>query len=183
MSVHIVRRLLTVDEYHRMGEVGILQEQNLELINGEIVEMSPVGSDHASIVEKFKDLLTINLFQKAIVRVQNPIRLSKYSEPEPDLALVKYHEDYYKTAHPSPKDVIVLMEVADSSLEYDLEVKMPLYAQSQIPEFWVINIRLRQIEVYSIPADGTYKMKRIYKNEDEISIPGFNLSFQANQLV
>lgn len=183
MSSALVRRLLTVEEYHRIGELGILQGQSLELINGEILEMSPVGSDHASIVEKLKDLLTIKLYQQAIVRVQNPIHLSRYSEPEPDLAIVQYRDDYYRKAHPTPSDTVAVIEVADTSLAYDLEVKLPLYAQHEIKEFWLINISQQQLEVYTHPADGTYKMRQIYNNDDIVTLSEFDLEIKVRDLL
>ncbi len=183
MTSPIVRRLLTVKEYHQMGELGILQGQNLELINGEILEMSPVGSDHASIVEKLKDLLTINLFQQAIVRIQNPIHLSEYSEPEPDLAVVQFREDYYRKAHPTPSDIITLIEVADTSLAYDLEVKLPLYAQHEIEEFWLSNISQQQLEVYTQPAGGTYKSRQIYNSDDIVTLTKFDLEIKVRDLL
>lgn len=182
MAIEIGRRLLTVVEYHQMGDAGILKEEGLELINGEIIKMSPVGSHHASIVEKLKDLLTIGLFQKAIIRIQNPVCLSEYSEPEPDLAIVKYREDYYKVAHPKPADVLVLIEVAVSSIEYDKEVKLPLYAKSQIPEFWLINVEKRQIEVHTIPAEDDYKVRKIYKADDVLSLTGFDLDIPIDNI-
>ena len=179
----VARRWLTVEEYHLMAEVGILQDQNLELINGEILEISPVGSEHASIVEKLKDLLTVKLFQQAIVRVQNPIHLSKYSEPEPDLAIVQYREDYYRNAHPSPSNIIAVVEVADSSLAYNLEVKLPLYAEHRIEEFWLININQQQLEVYTRPAGDTYKLRQIYKQDEVVRLPKFDLKIDVRDLL
>lgn len=182
MAVEFARRLLSVEEYHKMGEVGILKEQGLELINGEIVKMSPVGSDHASIVEKLKDFLTVGLFQKAIVRVQNPVHLSDFSESEPDLAIVNYREDYYQAAHPKPADILVLIEVAVSSVEYDEEVKLPLYAQSQVQEYWLVKVDKQQIEVHTVPAGNNYKLRKIYKRQDEITVSGFDLKIALDQI-
>lgn len=182
MAVELARRLISVEEYHKMGEVGILNEQGLELINGEIIKMSPVGSKHASIVEKLKDLLTVGLFQKAIVRVQNPVQLSDHSEPEPDLAIVQYRKDYYQAAHPQPADVLVLIEVAVSSTDYDEEVKLPLYAESRIREYWLVKVDRQLIEIHTHPIGKDYTVRNIYKGSDVIPVSGFELKISLTEI-
>lgn len=151
-------RLFTIDDYYRMADSGILSERDrVELIEGRIVEMSPPGSRHAACVNKLNALLNDAVRDAAIVAVQNPIRLSEYAEPEPDLALLRPREDFYAEAHPSPADVLLILEVSESSLEYDLNVKVPLYARSGIPEVWVVDLAGGEIHVHRRPVEGDYQ--------------------------
>lgn len=155
----------TVAEYHRLIEAGFLTEADrVELLFGQILPMSAVGKLHASTVDK-----TAHLFRKLdestyILRVQNPITdLLSESEPEPDLAILHYREDFYSNSHPEGKDVALLIEVADSSLEYDRLIKGGAYAAADIPEYWILNIREVQLEQYLQPTGGEYQEIRIYK--------------------
>lgn len=182
MAIKLARRLLSVEEYHKMAEAGILKERGIELINGEIIEMSPIGSNHASIVDKLKDLLTIGLFQKAIVRVQNPISVSDFSEPEPDLAIVKYRSDYYKMGHPKPVDILTVIEVAVSSVEYNEEIKLPLYAENHIKEYWLIKVDKQQVQVHTKPAGKDYQVRRIYNRGEVINLVGFDFTILVDDL-
>lgn len=182
MSVVLKRRLLTVDEYHLMGEVGILNDRGIELINGEIIEMSPIGSRHAAIVEKVKDLLVIHLQGKAIVRVQNPLITSTLSEPEPDIAVVKFRSDYYLENHPKSEDTYLIIEVADSSLEYDREIKLPLYASDGISEVWIMDLNSKQIEVYHSPQNDKYQHSKVISLEEKLSAQLLDFSALAKNL-
>jgi Uma2 family endonuclease len=158
VPVRVEKRRFSVHEYHRMAEVGILSEDDrVELIEGEIVKMSPIGSRHAACVGRLNRLLQRLVGLDAIVRVQDPILLNGYSEPEPDVALVKPREDFYSREHPGPGDVLLLIEVADTSVERDLAAKLPLYAQAGIPEAWLVNLPAESIEVHSRPDSGEYR--------------------------
>jgi Uma2 family endonuclease len=162
-SVQINRRSFTVAEYERMGRAGIFSpEARVELVCGEIIEMSPVGERHAACVDFLTQLITLRLRRGAIVRVQNPIQLNDYSEPQPDIAVLKRRDDFYRHAHPRPEDVLVVIEVSDSTLEYDRKVKIPLYAAAGIPEAWLVNLPEERIEIYSDPAGGEYQTVRSY---------------------
>jgi len=167
MTVKLQKRLIKVDEYHLMGEVGILGEKGIELIEGELIKMSPTGSKHASCVNRLNKLFN-RLLVEEIVAVQNPIILDDFSEPEPDLAILKYQEDFYAKAHPTPQDVRLLIEVSDSTLDADREIKAPLYAKVGIPEYWIVNIEAQQIEVYYAPKLGNYQQKEIFEINDEV---------------
>ena len=157
-SVQVNRRSFTVAEYERMGQFGIFSEDDrVELVCGEIIEMSPIGERHAACVDFLTQLITLRLRRGAIVRVQNPIRLDDYSEPQPDIAVLKPRDDFYRHAHPRPEDVLVVIEVSDSTLELDQKVKVPLYAAAEIPEAWLVNLPEERIEVYSDPAGGEYQ--------------------------
>lgn len=135
MSVQLLRRSFTVEEYHRMAEAGILREDDrVELLEGEIVEMTPIGSRHAACVDRLNQLGVRGVGPRAIVRVQSPVRLGERSEPQPDLTLLRARPDFYAHAHPGPADVLLIIEVAEASADADRTVKMPLYARAAIPE-------------------------------------------------
>jgi Uma2 family endonuclease len=153
----VTRRKLDVDEYHRMGEVGILREDDrVELIEGDLVEMAPIGDPHASTVNTLTELLVAAVGRRGIVAVQNPIRLDRYSEPQPDFAVLRRHDHRYRARKPGPDDVLLLVEVADSSLRYDRSVKLPLYAKHGIPEVWIVNLGKNLVEVCRDPGSDGY---------------------------
>jgi Uma2 family endonuclease len=157
MAVHIARHLFTVDEYYKMAENGVLTEDSrVELIEGEIVDMPPIGSGHASSVDRTGDRLRATLGGIASVRTQQPLNLGQRSEPEPDLAIVGRRDDYYASAHPTPADVLLLVEVSDTSLAYDRETKGPLYARAGIADYWILNLVDRQLEVFREPTAAGY---------------------------
>jgi Uma2 family endonuclease len=127
MSVQGQKHQFNVDDYYRMAEVGLLSEDHrVELIGGEIIEMSPIGSTHGGAVKRSSAFLNRKLGDAAIVSVQNPVRLDDFSEPQPDIALLKPRKDFYSNSHPTPPDVLVVIEVADNSVAYDRNVKLPL---------------------------------------------------------
>jgi Uma2 family endonuclease len=168
-SVQVNRRSFTVAEYERMGQFGIFSEDDrVELVCGEIIEMSPIGERHAACVDALSELLRERLKRSVIVRVQNPIQLDDYSEPQPDIALLKRRDDFYRHAHPRPEDVLIVIEVSDSTLELDRKVKVPLYAGVGIPEAWLVNLPEERIEVYSDPAGGEYQTVRSYARRQKL---------------
>lgn len=152
------RHRYDVRDYYRMAEAGILSpDARIELIEGELVDMAPIGSRHAAVVDRFARSLTLAVGERAIVRVQGPVRLNELSEPQPDIALLRPREDFYAAAHPGPADVLLLIEVADSSLEYDRGVKLPLYARHGIPECWLVNLERGVINRCREPSDDGYR--------------------------
>lgn len=171
MTAILNRRLYSVDEYYKMAEVGILKSMDkLELINGEIILKNPSNPKHSSYVMRLDALFSNTFGRKIIVSVKHPLRIDQHSEPEPDIAILKYREDYYTETHPSSEDVILLIEVSDSSVNVDKTIKLPLYAKSGIQEFWIINLKSNQIEVYKNPKGDSYKTKKIYKKEKSIKL-------------
>lgn len=178
MSVQYQKRFFNVDEYYRMAEVGLLSEDDrVELIEGEIVEMSPIGCTHAGTIDRSSTFLNRKLGDTVIVRVQNPVRISDFSEPQPDIALLKPRKDFYTNAHPTAEDVLVVIEVADTSLNYDRNVKLPLYARAGILEAWLMVLPKDTIEVHSEPENGKYKkIQRLKRGKTLVSsvIPGFS---------
>ena len=137
MTLQVEKRLFTIEDYYRMAETGILRrDDRVELIRGEIVRMSPVGSLHAACVKRTAAEFFGIVGTDAIVSVQDPIRLAaQNSEPEPDISLLRPKRDYYASAHPTPADVLLVVEVSDSSLDYDRAVKLQLYAEAGIPKY------------------------------------------------
>lgn len=148
----------TCETYHKMAELAIFPEdERLELINGEIIEMSPVGLRHASCVKRLNHLLMRKLGDRVIIGVQDPIQLNDHSEPQPDLVLLKLRPDFYSLEHPKPKDILLLIEVADSSIDYDRNTKIPLYAKNQICEVWLVDLNYNCIEIYQKPYQNYYQ--------------------------
>jgi len=162
MAVSLVRRAFTVAEYHRMAEAGILHEDDrVELLEGEIVEMSPIGDRHANCVARLTMLLPGRVSGRAIVWVQNPVRLSERSEPQPDVALLWFRPDFYPR-HPGPADVLLLIEVSETSLDTDRAVKVPLYARAGIPEVWLVDLLGEVVEVFREPGpEGYGRVERV----------------------
>lgn len=183
MSLTRKRRLLTVEDYHRMGEVGILPEKGQELIHGEIIEKNPIGSKHAATVGKASDYLKELLRGEAIIRVQNPIVIELYSEPEPDLAVVKYRSDYYTEKHPTPEEVFLLIEVADSSIDFDRTVKTSLYAKAGIPVYWIIDLEKNQLETFSLPKGDAYTQTNTLKKGAQVELVSFKLSMNVEDIL
>jgi Uma2 family endonuclease len=152
-----VRHKLTVSDYYRMGDAGILHEDSrVELIEGELIDMSPIGSWHAGIVTQLASVLTMAAGTKAIISSQNPIHLNDHCVPQPDLMVLKPRLDFYKSALPDSSDVLVLIEVADSSIDYDRKTKLPLYARSGVQEFWIIDLNAKRLERYTQPNETGY---------------------------
>ena len=153
----VARRALTVSDYHRMGEVGILTDRDrVELIEGELIAMSPIGSEHAGTVNALTRRLVQAVGERGVVAVQNPVQLDDLSEPQPDFAVLRPRPDDYRRATPRPNEVLLLIEVADSSLAYDRNVKRSLYARHGIPEFWIVNLVAGEVEVCRSPAGDEY---------------------------
>ncbi len=151
---------ISVNDYQKMAETGILNETaRVELIAGEIIDMAPIGSRHAAMVNRLMRLLVNATANAAIVSVQNPIVLGDYSEPEPDIALLKPKANDYEDALPTAQDILLLIEVADSTLLYDRQIKAPLYAEFAIPELWLIDIQQSTMTIFQQPIDKNYSLE------------------------
>jgi Uma2 family endonuclease len=174
MSTQIVRKHFTVSEYHKMIEAGVFHEDDrIELLGGEIVAMSPIGSRHAACVNRLNRLFMKRLGDQAIVAVQNPIEISEESEPQPDLTLLKSRPDFYSAAHPKPSDIYLLVEVADTTASYDRRVKLPFYARAGITEVWLIDLEAQQVEVYREPSAQGYRQMQIVERGQSLKIQAF----------
>src|SRR5215211_7801891 len=157
MSTPTLRRQFTVHDYARMRETGILAEDDrVELLDGEIYQMSPLGSLHIAIVNRLNKLLMRQVGDDAILSIQNSIQLNDYSEPQPDIALLSPRDDYYDQALARPDDILLLIEVADTSFGYDRDQKLPRYATSNIAEVWIIDVEQQVVEQYVQPLQGQY---------------------------
>jgi Uma2 family endonuclease len=170
----------TVEQYHNMAEAGAFQpDDRVELIHGEIVDMTPIGIKHSRIVDQLIRYLNRAPQKDPIARAQNPIVLGNHSEPQPDLTVVRYRSDFYDKALPTAADVLLLIEVSDSSLSADRQVKLPLYAQAMIPEVWIVNLAEKSIERYTAPSAGEYTNAQIFKAPQSLTpavFPGHVLS-------
>ena len=152
------RHRLTVDDYYRMAEAGILGEADrVELIDGEIIDMAPIGQDHAATVNGLNRTLIMVCGDHGIVSVQNPLRLDRFNEPEPDFVVFRPRADFYRTgARPGPADALLVVEVADSSLRHDRLVKLPMYARAGVAEVWIVDLRRRTVDVHRNPGPDGY---------------------------
>ena len=160
MTTQPQKHAFTVGEYYRMAETDILTEEDrVELIDGQIIAMSPIGSRHAACVKRLNLLMGKMVGDSMLIGVQDPIQLDAYSAPEPDLVLLRPRADFYAAAHPTAADVLLAIEVADTSADYDREVKLPLYAQAGIPEVWLIDLQASRIEVYAQPQGDAYQQR------------------------
>ena len=174
MSVQVLKRLFTVEEYYRMAEANIFSEDDrVELLEGEIVQMTPIGSRHASNVMRLIRLFSQQVSEHALVSAQNPVRLDEYSEPQPDIALLRFRPDFYAEDHPKPEDVLLLVEVADTSIVFDRQVKVPLYAKAGIPEVWLVDLGGDSVEVHARPSRGGYEEVQQFRRGETISPQAF----------
>lgn len=156
-QIKLKRRRFTVAELLHLAKIGFLgMDERVELIQGEIVEMSPIGEDHASSVIRLNVLLSNSFGRRAFVNVQNPLRLDDETLTQPDVTLLQPREDFYRQ-HPGPENVLLLIEVSDTTLQYDRRVKTALYGTAGVIEYWIINLKKRQIEVYRDPQPEGYR--------------------------
>ena len=155
------RRRFTVAEYYAMAEIGILAENDrVELLEGDLIVMPPIGDWHAACVDQFTNTLPPRLQGRAVVRVQGPTRLNYRSEPQPDVMLLRWRDDFYQGGHPGPDNVLLLIEVADTTVDYDRGTKLSAYARAGIPEVWIVTRQNRRIEAYTEPTEGAYASVR-----------------------
>ncbi len=167
MSV-LAKHRFNVKEYYRMAETGVLHpDARVELLNGQIVDMSPIGPFHGSVTKYLIELFSDAVKGRWIMQVQDPVRLDDHSEPQPDLVLLKRSSDFYRKRHPQPEDVFLLIEVSDTSLTTDREDKLPAYGRAGIPEVWIVNLADLTIEVYREPHFTGYGSKTILRAGDK----------------
>ncbi|MCX7096714.1 MAG: Uma2 family endonuclease [Methylococcales bacterium] len=170
-TVNPTKHLTNLDEWRRLGEAGIFPpESRLELINGEILEMAPIGFNHAGHLIRLLNYFAPLVGDKALLNAQNPLQLGDLSEPEPDFMLLKPRADFYSSRHPIAADVLLLVEVADSSLYYDQNQKLRLYALHGIPEYWLLNLNEPCLEVYRQPHGEVYAEKSTLRQGDKLSL-------------
>ncbi len=169
-TAEVSKRLFTAEEYLRMAETGILAEHDrVELIDGEIVAMTPIGPRHFVCVNRANKVFVLTVGEQAVVHVQTNVRLGRYQQPEPDLALLRPPAGAYETRLPGPNDIFLIVEVADSSLEYDRTVKARLYAESGIPEYWLVNLHEDVVTRYQDSRQGAYQSTQEYRRGQSIA--------------
>lgn len=185
MDVEITHHLFTTDEYEQMIAAGVLTEEDrVELISGEIIEMSPINVPHVLCVNALTRLFSRQLGEKAIVSVQNPIHLDKQSRPRPDVALWRPRSDDYAIGLAEPEDIFLVVEVADTSLHFDRTVKLPLYARAGIEEVWLVNLASREIEVYREPTAAGYRiMRRLFSGDTAVPLAFPEVEFAVNDIL
>lgn len=179
------RRLrFSVDEYYKMIELGMLKDyEKAEIIDGELIQKMTIGDKHAAVVNKLTRLFIKNVSDDVLVSIQNPLRLSDFNEPEPDLVLADLTK-YDGSRHPRPEEVILLIEVSDSTLKYDRDSKVPLYAEAGIPEVWIINLPNNIIEIHQKPSNGLYQLVKIFKPDEVVKSEKLpNLSFPVKDIL
>ena len=174
----------TTQQYQLMHEAGFFGDSDrLELINGEVKPMSPIGRKHGACINRLVARFTQRLGTRIVLSVQNSIRLDDNSQPQPDLAILKPRDDFYESGLPTPEDILLIIEVADSSIDYDRDVKSPLYSTAGIPEMWLFDVNQKIIEAYSQPSRFGYKQIHRYNEGDTLSIPAFpDIMFNWNEL-
>ena len=174
MSLSLITRKFTVEEYEKMATEGIIKpDEKVELIRGEIIKMSPMGTRHAAGIARLTQLFYRKFGDLILLGVQNPIRLNNNSQPEPDLSLLIPRSDFYVAAYPCPQDIYLIIEVSDSTLDYDRYTKIPLYAEANIKEVWIINLKEEGLEVYRHPLQGSYQAIQKYYRGESIFIESF----------
>jgi Uma2 family endonuclease len=170
MPIAIPKRLFDVDEYHRMGEAGILREDDrVELIDGEIVAMTPIGPRHNASVDRINRSLVTAVGEQAIVRVQGSVRLDRFQEPQPDFVLLRPRPDFYASELPGPNDILLIVEIAESSAGYDRTVKARVYASAGIREYWLVDLQHRSLSQYTEPQGDAYRQVRQYAAGESIA--------------
>lgn len=178
-------RLLTVEEYHKMGETGIISpDEEVELIEGQIIEKPMKGTTHSAVNKYLEKLLENSLGDAALVRVQYPVRLDNYSEPEPDIAVVKPDDLYYASHHPTPPEIYLIVEIADTTLKRDTEFKANVYAKAGINDYWVLDISNRQLYVFREPTPTGYQNQQILSDDSSISPVAFpNITINVSEML
>ncbi|NET28262.1 Uma2 family endonuclease [Okeania sp. SIO1I7] len=185
MAVELLRQLFTVDQYYKMQDAGVLTgNERVELIRGEIIKMSPMGIRHPACVKCLAELFILRLAQTVTVGIQDPVRLNNTSEPQPDVSLLQRRPDFYRTQQPQPENVFLLIEVSDTTIKYDREVKVPLYAENNIVEVWLVNLTEECLEVYRQPKGNGYEIVQTFQKGETVTIQAFpNVTFTVDEIL
>lgn len=185
MAVQLQRRTFTVDDYHRMLNAGILTEDDrVELVCGEIVTMAPIGTRHASCVKGLNQLLTEGLGRRVVLGIQDPVIVGEHSEPQPDISVLRPRKDRYAQAHPTAADIFLLIEVSDTTLPYDRDIKVPMYGKAGVPESWLVDLAQRRVEVYRSPSPNGYgDLHYAYPGEAISPIAFPDISLQVDEVL
>jgi len=185
MQIEASKKLFNVDDYYRMAEVGILgPEDRVELIDGEIIQMSPIGTRHAGCVTRLNRLFNSAFKGRATVSIQNPLRINNYTEPEPDVVLLKYRDDDYSNKRMLPDDALLVVEVADTTLKYDRDVKLPRYAAGGVPEVWIMDLKGNRLLVYRDLKSSAFQTSLTLKSGESVLVSAFpDITFAVDELL
>jgi Uma2 family endonuclease len=185
METEVTKRLFTVDEFYRMADAGIFTEDDrVELIDGEILEMSPIGLRHSACVNRATTFFSEAFGRSAIVSIQNPLWLSEYTEPLPDIIVLRPVPDFYASRKCRPDDVLFMVEVSDTTLNYDKNIKLPRYAMAGVAEFWIEDLKGDVLLVYRDPVGKSFTTSLVLQRGDSISPLAFpKVTFQVNDLL
>lgn len=177
------RHKLQITQFYQMWAAGVFGPiDRIELLKGELIDMPLIGPAHSGKTNQLTCLLSQAVGNTAIVSVQNPVRLSEDSEPQPDLAILRWREDFYATTHPQPQDILLIVEIADTTASVDRTYKIPLYAQYDIPEVWLLDLQKRQLEIYRQPEADHYRYILIPKRDETVNLlllPNITLDLKA----
>jgi Uma2 family endonuclease len=185
MAVDLKRYRFTRDDYHRMAQTGILKpDARVELIDGEIIEMNPIGGPHMAAVDRLNNFFVPRVLGAAIVRIQGSVALSDNGEPEPDVALLRYRDDFYATAPATEAAVLLIVEVADSSEYYDRTTKAPLYARYGVPELWIVDLNHDRVTRHLDPTMSGYRTTQVFRRGESLSPLAFpDLAIAVNDIL
>ncbi|MEM9855965.1 MAG: Uma2 family endonuclease [Bacteroidota bacterium] len=183
MAVAVKKKKFTVDDYYLLAEAGIISyDDRVELIHGEIIEMSPHNPPHSVCINRLNMLFASQLAGKAIVSVQLSLTLDNYNEPEPDLVLYKHRDDFYKGEKSKPENALLVIEVANTTIKYDRGVKRELYAKAGIPEYWIVDVKNQLLERYTVPEKGQFEQKEILEKEDSVKLSQLNFTVELKKV-
>ena len=184
MTATMTRHRISVAEYEAMGETGVLASgPRTELLDGEVFEMSPIGLSHWSLVVGLDQTLQRLCGTNALIAVQGPVPLDEWSMPEPDLILLTPRNDRYKSAWPTPADIMLLIEVSDTSLRRDRGKKLALYAAAAVPRVWIVNVRAHRILVFEGPVGSRYTKEAEFGPGDSVEVPGVSQPVPVTDLI
>jgi Uma2 family endonuclease len=185
MSAEVETYRFSVEEFNKLGEAGIFDEDDrVELLDGEIIVMSPIGSQHAGTVMRMISVFAARLAERALINPQNPAVLDEFSEPQPDITLLTPKADYYTSAHPRPEDILLLVEVSDTTLGYDRGRKLRKYAEREVREVWIVDLTTQAIEQFRAPAGSTYSSSARFIRDQKITMEAFpDVPFTVEELI
>jgi Uma2 family endonuclease len=185
MSAEVATYRFSVEEFNKLGEAGIFDEDDrVELLDGEIIVLSPVGTQHAGIVMRLISVFHDKLGKRVLINPQNPTVMDEFSEPLPDIMLLKPRKDFYSSAHPRPGDIFLLIEVSDTTLAYDRGRKLRKYAESRLAEVWIVNVKQQTIEQFRAPGGATYSSSAAFRRGQTIKIAAFpDVQFSVEELI
>lgn len=185
MQTEVVKKLFTVDDLYRMADAGIIEYgERVELIEGEIIEMSPIGDRHAQVVNRATMIFARGVGDRAVVAVQNPASMDRYNEPQPDIVLIRPREGFYGTTKPAADDILLMIEVADSTLRKDMKLKLPVYARNGVREVWIVDLKNDVIHLFRQPKDRVYEIAELVHRGGVVRCSAFpDFEIQAGEIL